>query len=325
MHQISALPRRVIRRARWAAAGPGIRRRQRAASRQIAGPLDRWEAPSPAVSVAGDGVDVLVPHRVHNDDRLAMLRAVVRHLEGALAGTHARVLVADASDTAWSAAVQQLWATVDLDMELVRSDDPMPLRVLGLLERSDRPFTYLQFDDMVTVGLDDRVLDASCALLASGLVDVVFPSWPVEVTVDPEVERVMVVPYVENRGRFRFWTGRARRPVATVTAGGVKFGVFENFTYGFFMNQSIVRREDLASRLQWFVTHVSSRSAHEIELVAAAGRGPIWTHVAVPLGPVAILDLDFSHTEASVRPDDPGKRAVLEALEAGWAIDVEPR
>jgi hypothetical protein len=321
---LAALPRRVLRKLSWTAAAPRIRASQRRASALLLEQLaampspSSWEVPPPSL-------DVLVPLRVHNEDRLLMLTEVVRHLGPALRDTDVGVLVGDASLPEWSPDVERLWSGSGLAARVDRRTEPMPLRVLDLLAESAAEHVMLQFDDMITAGLDAGLLASACALLQTGLVDVVFPSWPLSVEVEDTTERIVVVPFEVGCNGHRFFAGRPRQPVAVLTVGDVTYGIFESFTYGFFLNQLVTRREDLRARLAWFVDHVSAESAHRIELVAARGKGPAWNHLAVPLAGVATIDLDYAHTEASVRAENPQNRRVLEAVRAGWRIEIVPR
>jgi hypothetical protein len=83
---------------------------------------------------------------------------------------------------------------------------------------------------------------------------------------------------------------------------------------------------DFARRLGWYLDALGTTSAHQVELAAAPKlRGPWWTHVAVCLDGVTLLDLDYAHTDAAVRDEVPANRVVFDAVAAGAAIDVAPR
>ena len=57
----------------------------------------------------------------------------------------------------------------------------------------------------------------------------------------------------------------------------------------------------------------------EIELAAAdRTTGPYWTHLAICLSKVCMVDLDFAPTAGAVRPPNDRNRVVLEALRAGY-------
>lgn len=61
--------------------------------------------------------------------------------------------------------------------------------------------------------------------------------------------------------------------------------------------------DDYRQSLEWYMTHVSNRGVHAIEL-ATSGRnfGPFWTYITICLSNVCPIDLDFAYKPAAVRP-----------------------
>ena len=58
---------------------------------------------------------------------------------------------------------------------------------------------------------------------------------------------------------------------------------------------------------------------------AAKAKGPFWTHRAVCLDGVSLLDLDYAHTAEAVRPQDAIAARVYAAVRDGWSVSVSPR
>ena len=317
--------RRAFRKVQRAAAWPVSRIKIGWSSREL-----RRFQPAQHVTPphATPDLSVLMSYRVHNQERLSILSAVIRALSVQLAGLEIAIHIVDCSTPEMRAQVSALWDASPLDVRRTEADISLCEALWMLLSSCESRWFYLQFDDMITAGLDRNFLAGACELLGSyeGLIDVVCPFWPLERDFLEESHRVHLVSHEVSAGRrprYRFTTGGLRAPVVEGTFSGRQFGVFENFTYGFFFNNLVAPTEDFRRRMSWYRQHVSSESVHRIEEVAAAKlTGPFWRHVGVCLDGAAILDVDFAHTAAAVRPEVPDNLRSWKAVMANWQIDV---
>lgn len=290
----------------------------------------RWHpAPTTPATIRSDKrtPEVVSSYRVADDDRARMLSITARSLGAALGGSGARVTVADASDGPWRRRSEEAWAGTGLDVRLLPSTAPLAAAVDELVAAATTDVFALQFDDTITVGLDETWLRSAADLVRAydGAL-VVAPQWPIAVRADVNRHRVEVEPHRRSAsGRYRFWFGGWQRPVAVEDVAGHAFGIFVNFGYGFFFNNLVAERRAFAERLAWYRRHVSADNAHAIELAGFEWRGPVWEHVAVPLDGPVLLDLDYRHTGTSVRREHPERRDVCTVLEAGGDVVVERR
>ena len=272
---------------------------------------------------------MLMTFKVTNEDRASILRVVLDRLRKDLAGSDLPVLAADASSDPYSDRARAHLLELSTHIDHRRSDAPMTLGYRELLDGCSTPYCYLQFDDQITTNLSPGLLLAATRFLDRHEdVPVVTAVWPLEVTVDEARREVRVVTHRKKRSlldggeTYRFGqTRKARRPVLVEEVDGYRFGLFENFYYGFYFNHIVTRPGDYSKRLGWYLETLGSTSAHEIELSARDRTfGPVWSHVAVCLDGVSILDVDYSHTDASVRPHTSTARDVHRALSAGYGI-----
>lgn len=242
------------------------------------------------------------------------------------------VTVSDASPEPLAPRVRAVWQRTGADVEISDVRGSLPASLDELLSRMDEPWFALQFDDMLTAGLSPELLQAACRLLDryAHALHVVCPFWPLQVSVDPSAQRIVAESHEERNRRgateYRFLSTGWLRPVVVEKVDGLRFGIFENFTYGFFFNHLIAPVDDFRTRLAWYRRHVDPDDAHAIELAAAPKlRGPWWTHLAVPLDGCTLVDLDYSHTQAAVRAQQPELREVHDAVQKGWPIEVPVR
>ena len=268
---------------------------------------------------------MVTSHRVTSDDRLRLLRVVTERLAQDLHTDPPSITVRDASDEPYAAAARELWQATGLPVTYVSVDEPQLASFREVAATSAEPYLAIQFDDTITVGMSPGYLLAACRFLQrwQGSVDLVCPLWSLATRVDPERQVVGVVSYQHRNGKYRFKGSRPRRPVTTETIDDLRFGIFENPSYGFFFNHMVVPRADYARRVEWYASNIDARSVHAVELAAAQGVvGPTWRHAAVCLDGVALLDLDYAHTSAAVRTEDPTLRQLVDCLDAGWAFEV---
>lgn len=322
---------RLFRRAFRTVTRPAVRRRRRRQVRSDTGRLIATEFGEPPSARLADDLTVVSTFRVDSADRLRMLQQVVRHVESALGGSGLRACISDASPAAYEEQVSLAWQSAGLSAEIQRRPAAMADSLLEVLRELDTPWFYLQFDDQLTVGLSTSLLSSATALLkmCGGSVDVVLPYWPVEIHMDESAREIQLVSHIvdETEDLYRFGPdGPPVRPIRTFDIGGHRFGIFENFTYGFFVNHLIANAANYRRRLEWYMHHVDTSSVHRIENAAASGlRGPTWSHVAVCLDGVALLDLDYAHTSEAVRQRAPENERQVLRLEDGWTSVAAPK
>lgn len=298
----------------------------RAASRQL---LEAPRTEQSSLKRLRDAVSMLMTFKVDDNDRLSILEAVCERVAEDLADSNIPLLVSDASPDSYSSLVQPRVAAISPQFVYRRDDLPMTECYLKLLDDCSTPYCYLQFEDQITTNLSSRFLLAASRLLEryNGLVPVVTAVWPLEVQIDDVGRSVSVLTYRHRRPKrlrresFEFGEAHHHRPVLIDEVDGYRFGIFENFYYGFYFNHIVTRADDYAQRLRWYMEAVKSVGVHEIELAASDRTfGPIWTHVAVCLDGMTLLDVDHSHTSASVRPATSSARDVHHALSNGFDI-----
>lgn len=166
------------------------------------------------------------------------------------------------------------------------------------------------FDDMPVVGLTDRLISAAAELLSDfqGLVDVVTFMMPERVTVDHEQRAVLFDPI-----------SRYPRTVGEVDYYGYRFAIVQNPLYGFYMNNLIANRSRYLQLLSWYIKRTGSGKHGPIEKLGMYRVGPIFRYVAIPLQ-ACMIDLDFQHTESTVRTDSGSGQSKLlfSVLEEGY-------
>lgn len=267
---------------------------------------------------------MLMTYRLTSDAREQMLAATVRELARSIEHAAVRLLVADASDEHRRLRSEAVWVRSGLTPKVHSTTSSLLVAIQELVESAGSDIFCLQFDDTITVGLDPSWLSGAAQLLRHyrGQLDVVVPLWPVAVEADLDARVVRVTPHRRRGDRYRFWTGGWQEPARIEEIDGNRFGIFTNFAYGFHFNNLVGDTASFTSRLGWYRSHVSNENAHQIELAAFAGRGPTWPYIVVPLDGRCLLDLDYEHTELTVRGEAPERRQICEVLDAGGAIVV---
>lgn len=275
-----------------------------------------------------DRLRMVLSNRVANEDRLRLLSVVLARLSDDLATEPPAITVRDASDEPLLSQARQRWEATGLPVEHLAVHEPMLTAFRTVAESAAEPYLTFQFDDTLTAGLRPAYLRAACTLLDRwrGVVDIVTPPWSLATELDEGRRVVRVISHELVGARYRFTASRPRRPLAIETVAGLRFGIFENPTYGFFFNHMVVPREDYLRRVRWFEQHVSATSVHAIEVAAEHGlRGPTWRHAAICLDGISLLDLDYAHTGAALRHERPDLVQLVERLEDGWELEVVSR
>ena len=283
----------------------------------------------PARTELRESVSVLMTFKVDNDDRASILDLVFDRLGRDLAGSDIDLHISDASPDRYAARARAKAATITPNASHERSDKPMSLSYLDLLEVCSTPYCYLQFEDQITTNLSSTYLLAACKFLDRhrAFVPLVSAVWPLEVKVEDAHREIRVLTHRQRRSKmgrgevYEFAYQRPQRPLFVEGIDGYRFGVFENFYYGFYFNHIVTPVDDYSRRLHWYLDALNTVSVHEIELATMFRTlGPFWTHIAVCLDGMSVLDLDYSHTESSVRPVMSTARDVHRALTNGFDI-----
>lgn len=287
----------------------------------------------PALPPTKELISIIMSFRITQRDRLDILLATLRNLDAALGDTGINLRVIDASDNGYPQAVRNALETLQLPVTYIHKCLPLAEAYEHLLETSPTPYIYLQFDDQITTNLTEEFLRGSCGLMERyrGTVNVVAPPWPLDVSVKL-ARRTLDVhtfnikeswPGPQSSRRYMFGNNATRRPLAIRTFNEHEFGIFRNFHYGFFFNHLIAPAPDFLRRLKWYRRNLRTNSAHQIELAASKGTlGPAWRVIGASLKDVAILDLDYVHTSAAVRPESPHIKERLIALERGFRLSA---
>lgn len=292
----------------------------------------RTTAFTPSPQSLEDRLSILLSYRVTDEERLNILQVVAKQVGKALAGQKTRLLVSDASGPQYGDRTRRAIESIGLPLHY----DPTPQKLApayaALLRQTETKYFYLQFDDFVTAGLTPQFLTGCCDLLEryEGLVGCVAIMWPKGVTLNTPESSVRVCDYVaEPKGgatAYHFGFGKPQVPLFVEEFAGYRFGIFRNFNYGFFFNHLVAPTADYLQRLEWYREHVSADSVHAIEMEAEhCTIGPFFTHIAICLSNVCLLDLDYSHTPAAVRPQASINKEVCDAVARGYTVKVESR
>ena len=321
-------PDRALRRFSAALRQVASRRKIRSLTRIMRQKRNAGKTSPTSNSSISDDIGVMLSYRITEPLRVFILTETLQILKRALHGSAVPIRVIDASDPPYAVQIEPLFAQFDLPISYATA----PLRLceayLQMLRATRQRYTYVQLDDAVTLGMRPEFLQAACTLLDKydGLLNVVSIELPVSVQVVPAQRIVDIVMFRQrNSGDgtdYSFGVGPPLRLLWKERIGDYEFGIFENRFYGFYFHNLVVPTQDYASRLEWYLQHISQTSVHAIE-VAASDRtiGPYWTHLAICLSKVCMVDLDFAPTPGAVRPPNDRNRVVMEALRAG----SEPR
>lgn len=323
---VTDLLRKIVRRLKTAHRKPRSWMKVRSQSGRL---LTASRTDASSLTDVREAISVLMTFKVSNDDRGSILSVVSDRLRKDLGGADIPILIGDASPDRYAGPARNVLSLVSSDVDYRRHNRPMTLSYLDLLDACSTPYCYLQFEDQIMTNLSPGFLLAGCKLLKkyAGIVPAVTAVWPLKVAVDESRREIQVLVHrrrrsaIRRREQYEFGEARRQRPLLIEEIDGYRFGIFRNFYYGFSFFHIITRADDYARRLRWYIDRVGSSSAHEIELAASDRTlGPFWTHFAVCLDDVAVLDVDYSHTNESVRPEASTAREVHRALAAGFDI-----
>ncbi len=224
--------------------------------------------------------------------------------------------IADASQQPFAASnLEFLQSLKGVKLEYQNKAERLNSAYYNLLSVSKEKYFVMLFDDFPIVGLSEGFLSACAALLNSfeGLVDLVFIEGVSEYKIDRAERRVVYNP------DSRDFKHHPSKLVGTVKYDEYEFAILENFHYGFFFNTVVANAKDYARRLKWYMDKIDHTSPHAIELAGSLKIGPIYKFIAVPLN-VFNFDIDYSHTDISIREVVKGARELQNALDKGYEL-----
>lgn len=185
-----------------------------------------------------------------------------------------------------------------------------------LLQAKEKYFCQL-FDDMPVVGLTPKFLAASTRVLEEfeGLVDIILIEQITEFDLDKGRKQINL-----KASNLEFLEIN-KTPLGVVSYQGYDFAILSNYHYGFFFNTLIASCKDYARRLKWYMEHTSFESPHKIELSGMRRIGPVYRFIAVPLN-VFRLDIDYAHSNTSIRGVGEKTKDLFEAIRDGFSINL---
>ena len=299
-------------------------RRRRAA-------LTSLENQSELSPVSTNDIAIFLSYKVTDELRLRILRTVMGDFERTMSGSSVQLNVVDASEPFYLEQTRPLMNSLKLPVQFMSSPQRLIQAYADLLAQTKQDFFYLQFDDFITAGLEPEFLRSCASLLQryEGLLNVVAVMWPYAINVIDSEQKVEVVAYRTTKNsktaqtQYHFGFGEPQTPIFVEKVGDYEFGIFENFVYGIFFNHLIAPTRDYETRLRWYMSHISQISAHTIELAAEdRTQGPFWTHIAICLSDISLVDLDYAHTQDAVRPEIAANEKVCDALNQGYQLKV---
>lgn len=193
----------------------------------------------------------------------------------------------------------------------------MPEAFLELFSETAGKYCGTLFDDVPFFGLNKEFLISCCKFLDdfSGLVDIICFE-----TVGLELKgQDHKIIFDLNNHNFK---KMGESPLGVVKYGDYSFAIFENYYYGFSLLNFIAPREDYTRRLKWYVEHISSVSPQLIEMASMWFRGPAYNYIAIPLE-VFFMDLDFEHTDTTLRGYNPALRELFLALKNRYTVSIK--
>ncbi len=183
--------------------------------------------------------------------------------------------------------------------------------------KTKKQFFCMLFDDQPIIGLSDEFLKASVSLLQDyqGLIDIILIE---------DLTKQNIISQ-ENCAVFElknlYFKNLGKEPVATVKYGEFSFALVKNFHYGFFFNTIVGRTSDYVKRLEWFRENISPNNSNLIELAGSKYLGPSYRYLAIPLD-VFMVNIDFSHTNQSIRGLVGQEKLCFEALKNNFNLEV---
>ncbi len=253
--------------------------------------------------------------RITSDERASIFETAFRQSLKSFKG-HTRLAVADASDGPFSARVLSfLKSQKGVVLDYLNRSERLTGAYYNLLTQAKEKYFAMLFDDFPICNFNPEFLKASESLLNDfeGLVDLVFIEGVTEYKIDKSNQTIF---YNLNSRDFKHHPSKL---VGTVKYDEYEFAILENFHYGFFFNTVVANAKDYARRLKWYMDNIDYNSPHAIELAGSLKIGPVYKFIAVPLN-VFNFDIDYSHTDISIREVVKGARELQNALDKGYEL-----
>lgn len=237
--------------------------------------------------------------RIASEERLGILKTTLLESLKNFIDTQpiVKFKIADASDLEYARKIENILQQYNgLKIEYSNKSERLNSAYHSILSTSNESYFCMVFDDFPIIGMTLEFIKASCKLLSDfdGLVDLIF------------MEHVSH-SYIDHANKMIYYTQKGRALmkhkkdiVGVVTYNGYRFAIVKNFYYGFFFNTIIARSKQYSEKLFWYMNHVDHNSPHSIELAGSLRIGPIYNYIAIPIE-VINMDLDYSHTETSIR------------------------
>jgi len=269
-----------------------------------------------AFSPSADQVFVASSFRVSNQQRQEIFKVSLRETLRHLTGTAIKVKIRDASPEEFSRQ-NRIFLNDLAGNNLDYKAETLNLNAdyKELLETSEEKYFCMAFDDQPIFGLFPEFLSAATALLEdfAGSVDMMLIEQLNGFDIDISNKQIILEQQSLD------FQARGIEPLGTVKYGNYSFAILNNFHYGFFFNTLIAPCKDYASRLKWYMEHVSQDKPHRIEKAGMYYRGPVYKYIAVPLQ-VFMLNIDFLHTDISVRGTTGKEKRIFEVLKNNYSI-----
>ena len=259
-------------------------------------------------------VEILSSFRVTTPSRKEIMQVTMENTLRHLRNSGVSLKILDSSPEEYIAQNQSFYEQLGLKLSYRTSSAKLTAAYIDLLTYSDKPYFYMAFDDFVSLNMQPQFLNSAAQLLKdfAGLVDCILIDPPTAYRVDDQ-EKIFYYD-LNSLDALR----KADSLLGIVNYGNWRFAIVRNFHYGFFFNTIVANRQDYLRRLTWYVNNVSP-SAHYIELAAAKKIGPVYKFLAIPLD-VVQLDLDFEHTQISVRAENTATEDFFRALKNNYRL-----
>lgn len=255
--------------------------------------------------------------RIGSKERLDILKTTLKESLRNVSSS-IKFKVSDASDPEWAAKTYDiLLEHKGLVLEYQNQKERLNSAYQNMLSNSDETFFGMIFDDFPIIGMTSEFINASCNLLTdfNGLVDLIYMEGVTHDNINNETKTV----YYKHTDRTIL--KHQKDILGVVTYNNYRFAIVKNFCYGFFFNTIIARTKQYAEKLLWYMNNVDYSSPHKIELAGSLRIGPIYNYIAIPLE-VINMDLDYSHTDTSIRKPAQKAEELYKAMTKNYSIQA---
>lgn len=255
--------------------------------------------------------------RISSQERLDILKTTLKESLKNF-NSSIKFKVSDASDPEYAAKNHEiLLEHKGLTLEYQNKKERLNAAYQNMLSSSIETFFGMVFDDFPIIGMTDEFVKASCSLLTdfNGLVDLIYMEGVTHEKIDDATKTI----YYKHADRTIL--NHKEDILGVVTYNNYRFAIVKNFCYGFFFNTIIARTKQYAEKLLWYMNNVDYSSPHKIELAGSLRIGPIYNYIAIPLE-VINMDLDYSHTDTSIRRPAQKAEELFRAMTNNYSIQA---